>query len=433
MAQPQTIGVRTMRSRTATFKFQPFSKKQRKVLNWWCDSSPVRDYDGIIADGAIRSGKSLSMSLSFALWAMTNFANQNFAMCGKTVGSFRRNVLFWLKVMLRGRGYIVEDSRSENLCTVSDGKVTNYFYIFGGKDERSQDLIQGITLAGIFLDEVALMPESFVNQATGRCSVDGSKMWFNCNPSFPSHWFKIKWIDQAKNKHLLYLHFDMDDNLSLSEKTKARYRNMYSGVFFDRFIIGLWVMAEGIIYPMYKDAIQEPPNEQAERYALSIDYGTQNAFSVSLWGKYGEVWYVVDEYYYSGRETGVQKTDTEYGEDLNKLLDDYGINGVIYTVIDPSAASFIALLRKKERYRVKKAKNDVMDGIRDTGTALKQGLIKVSPKCKRTIEEFGGYVWDSNEAEEKPVKINDHAMDNIRYFVETAGIAKAKTAYQAAW
>ena len=141
----------------------------------------------------------------------------------------------------------------------------------------------------------------------------------------------------------------------------------------------------------------------------------------------------MDEYYYSGRETGIQKTDSEYQEDLDKLLDDYNITGTIYTVIDPSAASFIALLRKKERYRVKKAKNDVMDGIRDTGTALKRGLIKVSPKCKRTIEEFGGYVWDDNEAEDKPVKINDHAMDNIRYFVETSGIAKARTSYQAAW
>ena len=397
-------------SKIAAFKYHPFSKKQRKVLNWWTEKSPVKDADGIIADGAIRSGKSSSMSLSFALWAMNSFDGQNFAMCGKTVGSFRRNVLFWLKIMLKGRGYDVQDSRSENLCTVTDGERTNYFYIFGGKDERSQDLIQGITLAGIFLDEVALMPESFVNQATGRCSVDGSKMWFNCNPSFPSHWFKVKWIDKAKDKNLLYLHFNMDDNLSLSEKTKARYRTMYSGVFFDRFILGLWVLAEGIIYPMYKDAIEEPPDERAERYCISIDYGTQNAFSVSLWGKYGNVWHIVDEYYYSGRETGVQKTDTEYGDDLDKFLDEHQVTGTVYTVIDPSAASFITLLRKKTRYRVKKAKNDVSDGIRDTAVALKKGLIKVSPVCKRTIEEFGGYVWDDTEEEDKPVKVNDHCL-----------------------
>lgn len=180
-----------------TFKFKPFSKKQRMVLNWWCDTSPVKDMDGIIADGAIRSGKTVCMSLSFVMWAMTQFNGQNFGMCGKTIGSFRRNVLFWLEVMLRSRGYTVADHRADNLVVVTRGETTNYFYIFGGKDERSQDLIQGITLAGVFFDEVALMPESFVNQATGRCSVEGSKYWFNCNPDGPYHWFKTGWIDKA--------------------------------------------------------------------------------------------------------------------------------------------------------------------------------------------------------------------------------------------
>ena len=179
------------------FKFQPFSKKQKQVLTWWLPTSPVKDRDGIIADGAIRSGKTVSMSLSYVMWAMTTFSGQNFGMCGKTIGSFRRNVLFWLKLMLKSRGYGVVDHRSDNLIVVSKNGIENYFYIFGGKDERSQDLIQGITLAGCFFDEVALMPESFVNQATGRCSVDGSKFWFNCNPDGPYHWFKVNWIDKS--------------------------------------------------------------------------------------------------------------------------------------------------------------------------------------------------------------------------------------------
>lgn len=179
------------------FEFRPFSNKQKKVLTWWCDASPVKDMDGIIADGAIRSGKTLSMSLSFALWAMSTFNQQNLGMAGKTIGSFRRNVLFWLKLMLKSRGYKVADHRSDNMVEISKGDTVNFFYIFGGKDERSQDLIQGITLAGMFFDEVALMPESFVNQATGRCSVDGSKFWFNCNPDSPSHWFKENWIDKS--------------------------------------------------------------------------------------------------------------------------------------------------------------------------------------------------------------------------------------------
>ena len=161
------------------------------------------------------------MCLSFVMWSMSNFDGQNFGMCGKTIGSFRRNVLFWLKLMLRSRGYSVTDHRADNLLVVSRGDVENFYYIFGGKDERSQDLVQGITLAGVFFDEVALMPESFVNQATGRCSVDGSKMWFNCNPDGPYHWFKQNWINKCKEKNILYLHFTMDDNLSLSEKIKT--------------------------------------------------------------------------------------------------------------------------------------------------------------------------------------------------------------------
>ena len=208
------------RIKKAVFRFKPFSKKQLKVLTWWLPSSPVHNKEGIIADGAIRSGKTLCMSLSFVVWAMTSFDMQNFGMCGKTIGSFRRNVLFWLKLMLIARGYRIKEHRADNLLVVSRGDIENYFYIFGGKDERSQDLIQGITLAGCFFDEVALMPESFVNQATGRCSVDGSKYWFNCNPDGPEHWFKKNWIDKADEKKIIYLPFTMDDNLSLSEKIK---------------------------------------------------------------------------------------------------------------------------------------------------------------------------------------------------------------------
>ena len=413
----------------AVFKFRPFSKKQRKVLNWWTEESPVRDADGIICDGAIRSGKTLSMSLSFVLWAMSSFNGENFAMCGKTVGSFRRNVLFWLKLMLTGRGYRVDDRRSENLVIVTKNDTENYFYVFGGKDERSQDLIQGITLAGVFLDEVALMPESFVNQATGRCSVDGSKMWFNCNPEYPSHWFKTGWIDKADEKGLLYLHFTMEDNLSLSAKVKERYRRMYSGVWYDRFITGLWVMAEGLIYPMYQEAIAEAPETptegSAEDYVISIDYGTQNAFAALLWRRCDKVWWAIREYYYSGRDTGIQKTDEQYASDLDAWLADIVPDKAIRTIIDPSAASFIALLRqRKHRYKVVPADNAVLDGIRETATAMQTGLIKISKALISWRREIEGYVWDDKVSDDKPIKVNDHAMDSMRYFVKTMKLVK---------
>lgn len=404
------------------FHFKPFSKKQRKVLNWWCDDSPVKDKDGIIADGAIRSGKTVSMSLGFVFWAMTRFNGQNFGMCGKTIGSFRRNVLFWLKLMLRSRGYTVSDHRADNLVIISKGDVINYFYIFGGKDERSQDLIQGITLAGVFFDEVALMPESFVNQATGRCSVDGSKFWFNCNPDGPYHWFKVNWIDKRKEKNLLYLHFTMDDNLSLSEKIKKRYRTRYTGVFFERYIRGLWKMAEGVIYDMFDEAKHVCHTLKSlieANYYVSCDYGTQNATVFLLWCKdsIGK-WICCREYYYSGRDEDSQKTDTEYADDLEKWL--CGIKPV-KIIIDPSAASFIAEL-KKRGYSVKKAKNDVLDGIRFVGSLLNEEKIVIHESCVNTIMEFASYVWDekaSERGEDKPIKQHDHCMDALRYFCYT--------------
>lgn len=436
------------RQKGQTFHFSPFSRKQKQVLTWWCKDSPVHDKDGIIADGAIRSGKTVSMSLSFAMWAMSTFNGQNFAMCGKTIGSFRRNVLFWLKLMLKSRGYSVIDRRADNLIIIRKGDTENYFYIFGGKDERSQDLIQGITLAGVFFDEVALMPESFVNQATGRCSVEGSKFWFNCNPDGPYHWFKVNWIDKSTGylgkerveqirkkaaeegkdpglKEILYLHFTMDDNLSLSEEIKARYRSMYIGVFFKRYILGLWAAAEGVIYDMFdpekhvkniKEFFQILVN--GNRY-VSCDYGTQNATVFLLWNKgIDGKWYCIREYYYSGRDKGKQKTDAEYADDLKKWLDGTRIKAMI---VDPSAASFIAELRKRG-YKVIKANNDVLDGIRLVGMLLNLEMLIFSRSCTETIKEFASYIWDEKAAEhgeDKPVKQHDHGCDAVRYFVST--------------
>ena len=410
------------RVKAALFKFKPFSLKQKKVLTWWLPESPVSDYDGIIADGSIRSGKTVSMALSFVMWAMFTFEEQNFAMCGKTIGSFRRNVLMVLKLMLRSRGYKVKDHRADNYLEITRKGVTNFFYIFGGKDERSQDLIQGITLAGLLCDEVALMPESFVNQATGRCSVDGSKFWFNCNPDGPYHWFKLNWIDKAKEKGLLYLHFTMADNLSLSEKIKQRYASLYTGVFYQRYILGLWVVAEGIIYDMFSEAkhvVETIISAVNPKYYVSCDYGTQNATVFLLWQEgLGGKWYCIDEYYYSGRDESTQKTDNAYADDLEKFIAGRKIEAI---VIDPAAASFIALLRERG-HKIRKARNDVLDGIRFVGMQLNMENILFLRKCKNTLQEFASYIWDAKaceRGEDKPIKQHDHAMDAVRYFCYT--------------
>lgn len=416
------------------FKFQPFSKKQRQILNWWTESSPVNGKNGIIADGAIRSGKTLCMSLSFVMWAMSTFNGHNFGMCGKTIGSFRRNVLAVLVTVLVTRGYSYEYRRGDNLLIIRRGSVQNNFYIFGGKDESSQDLVQGITLAGVFFDEVALMPQSFVNQATARCSVAGSKWWFNCNPESPAHWFKKGWIDRDKEQGLIYLHFTMNDNLSLSEAIKERYRNQYTGVFYDRYIRGLWVIAEGIIYDMFDPKkhvvkMDDIAGILTEKTYISCDYGTQNATVFKRWTKGTDgIWYSCGEYYYSGRDKGKQKTDDEYVADLQKFIGSTPVKSVI---VDPSAASFIAAVGRKG-IPVMKARNEVLDGIREVGECLNTGKIKYTDDCTHTIEEFGAYAWDEKAAErgeDRPLKTSDHCMDADRYFVHTilkVGRAKVK-------
>ncbi|MCT4507929.1 MAG: PBSX family phage terminase large subunit [Tepidibacter sp.] len=410
----------------ASFKFKPFSKKQLKVLTWWMDKSPYKDKDIIICDGSVRAGKTVSMALSFIIWGMETYNGENLGMAGKTIGSLRRNVIQPLKRMLKSRGYKYKDHRSENYITITKNGRSNDFYLFGGKDESSQDLIQGITLAGMFFDEVALMPQSFVNQATSRCSIDDSKMWFNCNPAGPYHWFKLEYLNKLEEKNALHIHFTMDDNLSLSQRVKERYKRMYSGVFFKRFILGLWVLAQGIIYDMFSEEthiIDEnhkywPKDNKFEEYYIAIDYGTQNACVFLLIGKYKGRYFIIDEYYYSGREKGKQKSDNKYFEDFKEFVEGKKIKTI---VIDPSAASFITLL-KENGYKVKKAKNDVEDGIREVAKRLSNLELFVHKKCKNTIKEFFSYIWDEKAAdrgEDKPIKQFDHAMDAIRYFVYT--------------
>lgn len=401
-------------------KFKPFSRKQLKVLSWWKVDGIKDKYDAIIADGSVRSGKTVSMSISFIFWAMAMFSDCNFAICGKTVRSCRRNVIKPLINMLKHR-YDIKDKRSENLLTISKDGKSNTFYIFGGKDESSQDLIQGVTLAGVLLDEVALMPRSFVEQALARCSIEGARFWFNCNPDNPNHWFYREWVLKAPEKHALRLKFLMDDNLSLSDKVKQRYYSLYQGTFYRRFILGEWVIAEGLVYQDYNDHIKDKlwngnPDELVGRWYISMDYGTINPCSMGLWCVTDNEAIRVDEYYYNSRKEGYQRTDEEHYAELEKLAGDRYIERVI---IDPSAASFKATIKRHDKFFVKSAKNDVINGIRTTSQMLNDGRIKIGVKCKASQEEFGMYRWDDKAEVDKVVKENDHAMDDIRYFAYT--------------
>lgn len=402
-------------------KIEKVSPKQKEILKFI-----KSDNIYLICDGAVRSGKTVFMSAAFVIWAMEHYDRTNFAICGKTVQSAERNVLKPLQEN-ESLPYTMTYKVSTKVLTVRCGAKENYFYIFGGKDESSYMLIQGITLAGVLFDEVALMPRSFVEQALSRAiSYERPKYWFNCNPESPMHYFYKEWLENPKDG-TTHLHFLLEDNPILTPQMIERTKAMYSGVFYDRYIRGLWVLAEGLIYPMFgKDSIVPTIERKYIRYVISMDYGIQNPTAMLLWGFYDGVWYQIKEFYHSGRETNHQKTDQDYYDDLERLAGNLSIDCLI---IDPSATSFIALVKQKKRFKVRPAKNDVVDGIQKTASAIQQGKIKVNDCCQNTIKEYSLYSWDIKAGEDRPIKDNDHAMDGTRYFVNTMNIMKPKSEY----
>jgi len=396
--------------------FAKLSKKQKEVFKWCYRNQ----YKAIICDGAVRSGKTICMITSFILWAMKRFNGAVFGICGKSVGSAERNIIIPLQTVVDITRYFkINYTRSVHLLTIEGMGKKNFFYVFGGKDESSYQLIQGITLSGIFLDEVALMPQSFVNQAVTRTlSVENSLYWFNCNPDSPEHWFYKEWILQAEMRNALHIHFLMSDNPILSQKQLNEAEKQFSGVFHDRYIKGLWVIAEGLVYPFGASGKATVSSEKRlyTRYYISIDYGIQNPFSMGLWGLCNGVWYRFSEYYYSGRKSHCDKTDEDYYNDLLEFAKEYPIKEII---IDPSATSFIALVRKYHKFHIRKANNDVSEGIMNTASALQSGKIRICDCCTNTLAEFSAYRWNEKLSGDVPVKENDHAMDDMRYFVNT--------------
>lgn len=403
------------------------SPKQKKILAF-----PYSGYDAIICDGAVRSGKTSIMIVAFIDWAMREFSGQRFGICGKTVDSATKNIIIpYISMYYAKQRYTLRWRRSDKLLEVKRGPVTNWFEVFGGKDESSFMLIQGRTLAGVLLDEVALMPESFVNQALARCSVDGARLWFSCNPDNPNHWFYNDWIKRHRERNALYLHFAMTDNPSLSEKTLKRYESMYSGVFYQRYIQGLWVAAEGLVYPMFsEETCLTDEQGRLGTYYISMDYGTINPTAMGLWRLHNGEAVMEKEYYHNSRETHKQKTDEEYYQDLEKFAGDTPIQRII---IDPSAASFKECIRRHGKFHVMDADNSVLDGIRFTGTLLSQGKIKIHRSCENTINEFGAYLWDDKSSEDAVIKENDHSMDQMRYFCYTFRRKFRENEYKPLW
>lgn len=394
------------------------SEKQRQIMRF-----PYTKYDAIICDGAVRSGKTSMMALSFFLWAMGNFQGCAFAFCGKSVGAVERNIVTpLLSIAYLKQNFSIRYNRGDHMIIARRASKENRFYLFGGKDESSYMLIQGVTLAGVLLDEVALMPRSFVEQALARCSVNGAKFWFNCNPENPMHWFRQEWILKALEKNALHLHFRMEDNPSLSPETIQRYHNMYTGVFFQRYIMGLWVMSEGLIYDMF-DQTENTYRESSINLAdcatrtISIDYGTANpCIFLEIYDNGEKIW-IEREYRWDSSKEHRQKTDKEYADDFMEFMGQSWCT----VIVDPSAASFIAELQSRGAYVIP-ANNDVLDGIRKTANLIQRRMLQVNEQCIGLIDEMGTYMWDNKASirgEEKPVKQTDHAADAMRYYINS--------------
>lgn len=419
------------------------SDKQQEILKF----PYYEDYDAIICDGAIRSGKTIWCSISFVLWAMANFNECNFAICGKTIGSAIRNIIKPLrKVKYIQKEFNTHFSSKESLLTIRRNNKENYFYVFGGKDESSYELIQGITLAGIMFDEVALQPKSFVDQGTGRCSEEGSKFFFNCNPRHPTHWFKQEWIDNAINQKAYYLHFTMDDNPSLSEKIKSRYRSLYSGVFYKRYIEGKWVAAEGVIYELFVnnenyyiiDSI--PDDEQIISLNTGVDFGgskSSTAFVTIGIGKNYKNFYILESKKIDSNILNTDRLKSEFAKYIKNVTLKY--KSIVHNVFCDSAEPLHirdlqnTQIEQKLECRVGKAlKEEIIYRIEVFNTLFSQKRLHILRHNKDVIQSFKDAVWDDKHSTtQKDVRLDDGSycvdlLDASEYAIERY----IKTIYQ---
>lgn len=426
-----TTALRRIKQRFRGFRFKPFSRRQMQLITWWHASSPMASADGVIAQGAIRSGKTVAMIIGFLMWSLITFREEgaNFIIAGKSIGALKRNVLTPMFKILNAWGISYHYSRSSESPHIVIGK--NIYYLFGANNERSQDALQGFTAAGALADEVVLFPESFVDQMIGRCSEEGSKIWMSCNPAGPFHYFKLRFVDKARKKRLLDLHFTLDDNPSLSAQIKARYRRMFTGMWFKRYILGLWALAEGLVYSMFDEDKHFVPPETVPtwfpHYGVAVDHGNTNptTFGLIAWGAGDGKVYLLNLYYFDSRKEGNRrKTDSQYADDFESWLGPYR-SRIEHLVVDPSAGTFITELESRG-FTVKKAKNDVKEGIQYTSILLEGDepifVVRDVPEMDPCKLEFGTYAWDpkaQQRGEDKPLKENDHIMDMIRYFLFT--------------
>lgn len=392
------------------------------------------------AVGAVRSGKShLAVQYTIPNCLRERHGERGINLIlGASKENIERNVLTPMRDIWGNN--MVSDINSRNWATMFGEKV----YCIGAENVRQVSKLRGSEVKFCYCDEIVDINKEVFEMLKSRLSLPYSICHAAANPSYPTHFVKEFIDSKDKGVDIYCQEYTIYDNPFLPPEYVRALEAEYSGtVYYLRYILGKWARAEGLIFPMYMDAFGTPGRETTD-FAISMDYGTQNPFAALIWEKAGDVWYATRGYYYSGRDSGKQKTDAEYGEDLKRFAAPLierrkaaqertgQIQPKIRVIIDPSAASFIALLHQEDWCRVIPADNDVANGLRDTATALQTGLIKINPKIKDWRKEVEGYVWDESQ-EDRPVKENDHFMDATRYFVKTMRVTKRRFNYAPLW
>ena len=402
-----------------------YTKKQLRLMRMWQRNELKRIN---LLEGSVSSGKTWISLVLWAFWVKTMPDDEDrlYLMSARSLTTLKRNCLLLLQSL------VGLDNFTFSLAAKEGRLFGRRILLEGANDAQAETKIRGVTLQGAYCDELTKLPQDFFTMLLSRLRLTNAKLIATTNPDAPNHWLKTNYIDRKEDLDFLDITFTLDDNTTLPKEYVDNIKKEYVGVFYERFILGKWTLAEGLVYPNFEMALTDAlPEVAVQEYAMSIDYGTQNAFAALLWAKAGDVWYVIDEYYHSGRDTGIQKTDEEYAQDLDRFLSIYALHNRLKTIIDPSAASFIALLKKREKYKVRKADNDVLDGIRETATAMQTGKIKIIRSAAvNLVEELRGYVWDEKSTDERPIKENDHAVDATRYLVKTLHVVKPTSSYK---
>lgn len=421
--------------RPARFKFKPFSKQQQRLMHWWRPGLTSAENDFVIADGSIRSGKTIACIIGFLTWSQEMFSGQSFILAGKTMGALKKNVVRPMQQILEAWGWSYTYIRSGTDARIEIG--SNTYYLYGANTEASQDALQGLTAAGAYADEAALFPQSFIDQMIGRCSVDGWKVWMNCNPEGPHAYIKEEFIDKAKEKKVYRLHFMMDDNLTLSAQRKEAYKRSWSpgSVFYKRFILGLWVAADGLIYQQFADNVKQyliDENWLKENeiiYAtIGVDFGgTKSAHSFTLTGftrGYKQV-VVLDEYYCKKRINPKQLQD-DFIDFVRRAKQKYKVYEAYCDSAEQTliAGLEMACVQAHVGIEIKNAiKGSINDRIAFYNSLIAQNRWKVVKHCKHIISAFENACYDDKK-KNMDVRLDDGLMnvdslDSTEYSTES--------------